>query len=140
MSPSESCVFCKIVAGEIPSAKVFEDEHCLAFMDIGPLAPGHLLIIPKGHIELLWDLPPDTAAAIMAQLPRLSRAVMDATGAEGCNVLQNNGRASGQEVEHLHFHIIPRRTGDGLGYRWLPGSYGEGEMEAMWRNLLGKIQ
>ena len=138
--PTESCIFCKIVAGEVPSSKVFEDERCLAFLDIGPLAPGHLLVIPKQHAVHLWDLDGESVAAITARLPRLARAVMGCTGAEGCNLLQNNGRASGQEVQHVHFHIIPRRTQDGLGYRWLPGTYGPGEMEAMQQAIRGKVQ
>lgn len=130
-SQNEDCIFCKIVAGEIPAAKVYEDDHCLAFMDIGPLAPGHLLVIPKTHYERLWEMDAATAKGIAEQLGSLSQAVMQATGAEGCNLLQNNGQASGQVVMHVHFHIIPRRSGDGLGYRWNPGTYAEGEMEAM---------
>jgi histidine triad (HIT) family protein len=139
LDANESCVFCKIVAGEIPSSKIFEDAHCLAFLDIGPLAPGHLLIIPKQHAECLWDLDASIVAGMGSQLPRLARAVMDATGAEGCNILQNNGPASGQEVPHVHFHIIPRQTGDGLGYRWLPKGYGPGELEAMQQKILGRM-
>lgn len=135
----DSCIFCRIAAGEIPSAKVFEDDHCLAFLDIGPLAPGHLLVIPKQHAERLWELGAAVTAVIGAELPRLAQAVVRATGAEGCNVLQNNGKASGQEVGHVHFHIIPRRTGDGLGYRWLPKAYAEGEMEVIQQKLLAEI-
>jgi len=138
--PTESCIFCKIVAGEVPSSRVLEDETCLAFLDIGPLAPGHLLVIPKTHAMHLWDLDDQTVAAIGAQLPRLARAVTEATGAEGCNILQNNGRASGQVVEHVHFHIIPRRAEDGLGYRWVPGTYGPGQMAACQKEIRGKLQ
>ncbi len=133
-------MFCKIVAGEIPSSKVFEDDYCLAFLDIGPLAPGHLLVIPKTHADRLWDLAGQTASAIGAQLPRLARAVMAATGAAGCNILQNNGQVSGQVVEHVHFHIIPRRAEDGLGYRWPAGSYGEGEMGSMQQKIQDVLQ
>lgn len=138
-SSAESCIFCKIVAGQIPSAKVFEDAHCLAFLDIGPLAPGHLLVVPKAHVERIWQLDAETASAIGVALAGLAKAVVDATGAEGCNVLQNNGQASGQEVPHAHFHIIPRRTGDGLGYRWLPKSYGPDEMDALRDQIAAKI-
>lgn len=138
--PKDSCIFCKIVAGDIPSAKVFQDERCLAFLDIGPLSPGHLLVIPKQHVERIWELNAETASAIAAVLPRLSKAVMEATGAEGCNILQNNGEASGQQVGHLHVHIIPRKAGDGLGYRWPAGSYGEGELDAMRQKVLSSAE
>ena len=139
-APSELCVFCKIVAGAIPSSKVFEDERCLAFLDIGPLAPGHVLVFPKTHADRLWEVAPETASAIGAQLPRLARAVMEATGAAGCNILQNNGEVSGQVVEHVHFHIIPRRAADGLPYSWPAGSYGEGEMASMQRKIQDALQ
>ncbi len=136
----DDCIFCKMVAGEVPSSKVYEDDYCLAFMDIGPLAPGHLLVIPKGHYERLWEMDTDTAKGIAEQLGPLSKAVTEASGAEGCNLLQNNGQASGQVVMHVHFHIIPRKTGDGLGYRWNAGQYAEGEMEAMRQAIADKIE
>ncbi len=113
------CVFCRIAAGDIPATKVFEDDRCLAFMDIGPLADGHTLLIPKPHYEVLWDMPAEEVAHLAAKLPALGAAVRDAVDAQGVNVLQNNGRVSGQAVMHVHFHVIPRREGDGLGYRWL---------------------
>jgi len=112
------CVFCKIVAGEIPCTRVFEDETCLAFMDIGPLAPGHTLLIPKKHYEFLGEMPAEEVAHLAGHLPALARAVQEAMGADGLNVLQNNGQVSGQVVPHVHFHLIPRVPGDGLGYRW----------------------
>ncbi len=133
--PAESCVFCKIVAGQIPSSRVYEDEHCVAFLDIGPLAPGHLLVVPRQHAERLWDLDEATAAAIGARLAILTKAVVQATGAEGCNVLQNNGSAAQQEVAHAHYHVIPRRSGDGLGFRWRAGSYEPGQMETVQQEI-----
>ncbi len=135
----DSCIFCKIIAGEIPSAKVYEDDHCYCFLDIGPLAPGHLLVIPKAHVERMWEMAPDAAAALASVLPRLSKAVVDATGAEGCNILQNNGQASGQVVDHLHVHIIPRKTADGLGYRWNAGTYGDGEMDQVLEKIVAQL-
>lgn len=125
------CVFCRIVAGAIPSARVFEDEACLAFLDIGPLSEGHLLLVPKRHYERITDMPAEDVASLMHPVPMLARAVVKATGAGGFNVLQNNGRVSGQEVPHVHIHIIPRREGDGLGYRWNAGKYGQGRMQAL---------
>lgn len=103
--------------------KVFEDDAVLAFLDINPLAEGHLLIIPKAHRERLEDMSPDEVATATRHLPRLARAVLAATGAQAYNVLQNNGSAAQQSVGHVHFHIIPRREGDSLGYRWPAGSY-----------------
>ncbi len=141
MSDSDSsCVFCRIIAGSIPSKRVFENEHCLAFLDIGPLAPGHLLVIPKRHATYLWDLDDSTAAVVAGSLPRLARAVVRASGADGCNLLQSNGEVSGQLVPHVHFHIIPRRAGDGLGYRWPARSYAEGEAEAIQTRIIEALK
>ena len=126
-----NCIFCKIVAGEIPCSKVFEGPAGLAFMDINPLQPGHVLLIPKAHYERLTDMPADELAELTKGLPKLTRGVVSATGADGFNVLQANGAVAGQVVPHVHFHIIPRREGDGLGFRGKPGEYAEGEMEAM---------
>jgi len=112
------CVFCKIVAGEIPCTKVFEDGLCLAFMDIGPISPGHTLLIPKAHYETIHQMPADEAAHLARHIPSLAAAVQKAVRAEGINVLQNNGRCSGQEVFHVHVHLIPRWPEDSLGFRW----------------------
>ena len=117
-----NCLFCKIAAGQIPCHKLYEDDHVLAFLDIGPLSPGHCLIIPKEHYATLDQMPADLASACAAVLPKLSKAIITATGAAGWNVLQNNGAIAGQEINHVHFHIIPRADGDGLGYRWSPGT------------------
>lgn len=118
-----SCIFCKIVAGQIPCHRLYEDERVLSFLDIGPLATGHCLVIPKAHFQTLDMMPKDLAGACGALLPRLGAAVMAATDAPGWNVLQNNGPVAGQEVPHVHFHVIPRRPHDKLGYRWLPGPF-----------------
>jgi len=136
VSPTDpSCIFCRIVAGQIPALKVFEDDRALAFLDIGPLADGHVLLIPKDHHRDIRDLPPETLAAISAHLPRLATAVMQATGATGLNLLQNSGASSGQAVFHVHFHLIPRREGDKLGFRWNAGSYAAGAAED-WRQRI----
>jgi histidine triad (HIT) family protein len=114
----QDCIFCKIIRGEIPCQRVYEDEHLLAFLDIQPLAPGHTVVIPRHHAELLDQLPAEWATAIGCALGRLGRTVVRVTGATGYNVLQNNGAVAEQAVPHVHFHLIPRRAGDGLGYRW----------------------
>lgn len=116
------CVFCKVVAGELPCTKVYEDDHALAFMDINPTSRGHLLVIPKGHYESLLSTPVDELKKIVSVLPKLAAAAVKAVDAEGFNVLQSNSPCAGQVVMHAHFHIVPRRTGDGigLGFRQAP--------------------
>lgn len=126
------CIFCKIMAGEIPSARVYEDDAKVAFMDIGPVQPGHVLLIPKAHYELLTDVPAEVAADLFGVLPRLARAVVKAARADGFNVFQTNGACSGQVVPHVHIHIIPRHEKDGYSFHWRAGSYAEGEIES-WR-------
>ena len=125
------CIFCKIVGGEIPSERVYEDEQCIAFLDINPIAAGHTLLIPRVHHENLLDTPREVLDALMAAAPKVAKAVLAATGGEGFNFFQFNGSCAGQEVFHIHFHIIPRRGGDGVSYQWEQGQYGEGEMAAL---------
>ena len=119
-------IFDRIVRGEIPSHKVYEDEHVFAFLDINPIAKGHTLVVPKEGKAYLHELSDDSAAALGRVLPRLCRAVMKATGATAYNVLQNNGSAAHQAVFHVHFHIIPKHAKEGLGIGWYPSSL-EGE-------------
>ncbi len=115
-------VFGKILRGEIPAHRVYEDEHVLAFLDVAPLAPGHLLVIPKEPAETVDQLSDEASAAIGRVLPRLCRAVTSATGCSAYNILQNNGRAAHQVVMHVHFHIIPKPSTDaGLGIGWPAG-------------------
>lgn len=109
----EDCIFCQIVAGEIPSHTVYEDDDVFAFLDANPLSPGHTLVIPKEHHERLNDLPDDVADDLYETLHELIPAVEDAVDAPASNVGFNNGEASGQEVPHVHGHIIPRFEGDG---------------------------
>ncbi|MFH1278618.1 MAG: HIT family protein [Candidatus Eisenbacteria bacterium] len=118
-------IFTKILSGEIPCHKVYEDDFVMAFLDIGPLSEGHTLVIPKEPAETIDLLSAESAAAIGRVLPALSRAVLKATGAVHFNVLQNNGRPAHQYVDHVHFHIIPRfgegDAGPGLGITWNSG-------------------
>ena len=130
-SGSADCVFCKIIAGDIPCHRVFENEHLLAFLDIAPLARGHTVVIPKAHAERLDQLDPEVVAEIGRRLGRIGRRVVSATAADGYNVLQNNGGVAGQVVPHVHFHIIPRRSDDGLGYRWNAKSAAQDELAAL---------
>ena len=119
-------IFAKILAGEIPCHRVYEDDKVLAFLDVNPLSRGHVLVIPKEPAETLDQLSDDSAAAIGRVLPRLSRAVMAATGARHYNVLQNNGAPAHQAVFHVHFHIIPRFDDSGLGIDWPAGKLVDG--------------
>jgi len=112
-------IFSKIIAGQIPAFKVYEDEYVLAFLDIGPLSRGHTLVVPKEPAETLDKLSDDSAAALGRVLPRLCRAVIEATGVVDYNVLENNGAAAHQAVRHVHFHIIPKPDRErGLGVHW----------------------
>ena len=136
MNPQQSTIFDKIISGEIPCHKVYEDDDVLAFLDIGPLSPGHTLVIPKERKAFLHELSEDSAAAIGRVLPRLCRAILGATGAEHYNILQNNGSDAHQVVKHVHFHIIPKLDDRGLGIAWNAGSLGEDQG----RSLLQKIR
>ena len=112
-------IFSKIIRGQIPCHKVYEDELVLAFLDIGPLSRGHLLVVPKEEVGMLHELSAVSAEAIGRVLPKLCRAVMRSTGATAYNVLQNNGSLAHQAVDHVHFHIIPKYPDDGgLGITW----------------------
>lgn len=119
-------IFDKILDGEIPCHRVYEDDEVLAFLDVGPLSKGHTLVIPKERKAHLHELSDNSAAAIGRVLPRLCRAVMAATGAEAYNVLQNNGAAAHQAVFHVHFHIIPKVGDAGLGIGWKSGRVEDG--------------
>ncbi len=125
------CVFCKILDGRVPAVKVLQDDACLAFLDIGPLAEGHVLLIPADHAETLDKLTADQAGAMLRNLPALVRAVQSATGCEGVNVLQNNGRVAHQVVGHVHFHIIPRNPGDAFHFNWPAGKYPDRRAEEL---------
>jgi len=129
MTSDGNCIFCKIVAGEVPCVKVLEDETALSFLDIGPLAEGHVLLIPKEHVETVDQMSPDAAARLLCHLPALVSAVRAVTKCEGVNVLQNNGRVAHQFVPHVHFHIIPRNANDAFHFNWPAGKYAQGRAE-----------
>lgn len=127
----ENCIFCKIVRGEIPSAKVLENEKVLAFLDINPVSKGHTLVIPKIHYGAYPEMPLDILAALGEALQKIGRAVKSQLDFAGFNILLNNDRAAGQLIDHSHFHLIPRNVGDGV-MDWPPvRSYAEGEMESI---------
>jgi|TARA_B110001454_G_C12322261_1_gene268303 histidine triad (HIT) family protein len=124
-------IFKKILDGEIPCHRVYEDEHVLAFLDVAPLSKGHTLVIPKQVASSLHALSEESGAALGSALVKVSKAIVKATGAKDYNVLQNNGKIAGQAVFHVHFHIIPKYTkDDGLVLVWNPSSSFDGEVLA----------
>ena len=136
---ADNCIFCKIAAGQIPSVKIYEDENVLAFLDIGPISDGHTLVIPRQHYTKLHECPPQVLACVASVLPKVASAVFGAMEADGYNVLCNNGKAAGQLVEHLHFHIIPRKTGDGVFNRWPAFKYPQGKVEEIAEKIRAKL-
>lgn len=129
-----SCVFCKMVAGEIPLYKVYENDEVLAFLDNNPVNYGHTLIIPKEHHENLIDTPDDLLCEIITVVKKLAPAVKAAVGLKAHNVIVNSGEEAGQVVFHTHFHIIPRFKGDGFG-KFRVGPYKEGQAEKMVKKI-----
>ena len=128
---SEACIFCKIVKGEIPAAKVYEGKKFIAFLDISPANKGHALMIPKKHYEKIEEMPDEDGKEFGELQVKIAKSVMKATNAEGFNLLLNNGKAAGQEVMHAHMHIQPRFSSDDLHYKWTHKKYEEGEMKQM---------
>jgi histidine triad (HIT) family protein len=120
---SADCLFCKIVQGEIPSAKILETDDAVAFLDINPVIQGHVLVVPKTHHRDLTELSETVAAHVGAILPRLCRAIQAATGADGLNVIVNIGPAAGQTVNHGHWHLIPRFHDDPVNWPWPHAEY-----------------
>lgn len=104
----ENCIFCKIVTGEIPSAKIYEDENVYAFLDISQVTKGHTLVVPKVHKETIFELTPDMAGPIFESVKKVADAIQKAYSPKGLNLLNNNGKTAGQTVFHYHIHLIPR--------------------------------
>ena len=120
-------LFEKIIAGDIPCYKVYEDEFVFAFLDIAPLSKGHTLVIPKEAVAYLHELSEDSAKALGKALVKVSAAVLEATGSTAYNILQNNGAEAHQVVDHVHFHIIPKFGDEGLAIEWVPNELVDGE-------------
>lgn len=131
----DDCVFCKMVTGTIPAVRIYEDDTVLAFLDIGPLSDGHALVIPKQHCASAHECQADVLAEVGRRLGTIAAAVARAMQADGYNILCNNGRAAGQVVDHLHFHVIPRKTGDGVFTQWRAGKYPEGRIEQIAKKI-----
>jgi len=131
MLPNSDCIFCKIVEGAIPSTKLFEDDSCIAILDINPITFGHSLYIAKEHYATLLDVPEGKLGGIIKNLPKVVSALLKATGCEGFNIIQNNTRCAGQLVPHLHFHLVPRRPGDPIRFNWQIQPYNKDESQKL---------
>lgn len=133
----ENCIFCKILNDEIPCHKVYEDENCLAFLDIAPVNPGHVLVIPKKHFENMEEIPADELANLIIGVKQVGCLIKSKLHCDGYNITVNNDPIAGQIVPHLHFHLIPRKQGDGLTL-WPQGGYKQGEAEEICQKLMSK--
>jgi|SRR5579862_2239212 len=120
MAADPDCIFCKIVAGQVPSFKLCEDAETLAFMDINPVHDGHCLVIPKAHYPTVFDIAPEAFAAVARVTARVAAAVNAALQSDGLNLIQANGKGAAQSVGHFHMHVLPRHLGDGLLVNWTP--------------------
>ncbi|KAG7117483.1 Hit family protein 1 like [Verticillium longisporum] len=136
MTSLASCIFCRIVKGEIPCFKLFESDKTLAYLDINPLSRGHALVIPKHHGAKLTDIPDDHLMEILPVVKKL----VNATGSVDYNILQNNGRAAHQMVDHVHFHMIPKpNETEGLGIRWPQQQTDMDKLKALFEELKPKV-
>lgn len=121
----DNCIFCKIAAGEIPSATIYEDEDFRVILDIEPASKGHALILPKEHYANLYELPDELAAKVLVVAKKVIAQMTEIVGCDGYNVLQNNGEAAGQTVFHFHTHLIPRYKDDDVTITWNHGKLAE---------------
>ena len=138
----EDCIFCKIINGDLPSAKVYEDEHVYAFLDLSQVTKGHTLVIPKTHTKNIYETPPEVAKELFARIPNIANAVKATYKPAGMNLLNNNEAPADQSVFHLHIHIIPR-YGDGDGYssNWVTHNdeYTPEKLQEMAKDISTKI-
>ena len=138
MAEDNDCLFCKIIAGEIPSSKIYEDDFSFAFLDIWPVNKGHVLVVPKKHCINLMDIPDDDLGELMITAKKMAIAVKAATGCDGISLAMSNEKAAGQEVFHAHVHIMPRFATDGLKH-WPHKNYEPGEMEKVCEQIKEKL-
>ncbi len=135
-----NCIFCKIIAGEIPASTVYEDEDFKAIIDIFPAAKGHVIILPKKHCDNLYELDEDIAAKALSVAKKIAIAVKEELDCDGINLVQNNGEAAGQTVFHFHMHVIPRYSSDKVQITWTQGTYEDGEANALASSIRAKIK
>ena len=130
-----NCIFCKIANGEIPSTTLYEDEDFRVILDLGPATRGHALLLPKNHFANLFELDDETAQKAILVAKKMAGKMKDALGADGFNLVQNNGEAAGQTVFHFHMHLIPRYVNDGQKILWTPGESTPEELEEVRRTI-----
>jgi len=128
------CIFCKIVAGEIPSYKIYEDKNTFAFLDIKPINPGHVLVVSKKHYQNIEEITEDDLRDLILVVKKIGAILKTKLGVAGYNVYENNDPVAGQAVPHIHFHVIPRTENDGFKY-WQGGSYSLGQADDLVRKL-----
>jgi len=132
---SEACIFCKIIKGEIPSTKIYEDKEVLSFLDINPANKGHALVIPKKHYETLIDIPEKEIGKIMEAVQKIARMIEKNLKPDGYNILMSNHEAAEQVINHAHIHIIPRYKTDNFKLTWTHKKYEEKEIEAVKKKI-----
>lgn len=133
-----NCIFCKIANGEIPSTTLYEDEDFRVILDLGPATRGHALLLPKNHFANLFELDDETAQKAILVAKKMAGKMKDALGADGFNLVQNNGEAAGQTVFHFHMHLIPRYENDNAGILWEPGETTPEDMDEVKRLVDGE--
>lgn len=136
----DTCLFCKIIAREIPSSKIYEDERCYAFLDLHPINIGHTLLVPKEHSANLYEMRDDTLAVLAPIIKKVAIAIKKALNADGVNIEMNNDPVAGQIIFHSHIHIIPRFQGDGFKHWHSPRDYHEGEMGEVAKKISAVIE
>ncbi len=127
----DSCIFCKIIKGEIPSSTIYEDENVKVILDIEPAAKGHAILLVKQHVANVFELDAELAGKVYSVVPKVAAAIKKELGCDGMNILQNNGVEAGQTVFHLHIHFIPRWKDDSINIKWNKLSYADGEAAAL---------
>ena len=130
-----NCIFCLIANGDIPSRTICEDEKFRVILDNGPATRGHALVLPKEHFANLFEIPGEWAAAAAVMAQKAATLIRDKLGADGVNIVQNNGETAGQTVHHYHIHVIPRYKGDGQHILWKPGSPSAEELDGVLKDL-----
>jgi histidine triad (HIT) family protein len=135
----DDCIFCKIVRGEMPADRIFEDDATFSFLTIGPNNPGHALVIPKSHASNIYEMADDSLASVIKSVKKLAKAVKETVHADGVNIIMNNEPAAGQVVFHAHIHVIPRHKDDGLKHWEQRYTYGEGEGQQLAQKISSAI-
>ncbi|MFZ2447210.1 MAG: HIT family protein [Syntrophobacteraceae bacterium] len=134
------CIFCQIIRGQLPCAKVYEDERVISFLDINPVNAGHTLVVPKTHYETLFDIPAEALQECTLAAQKIARAVFKGTKAVGLNFFQNNFRPAGQLIDHVHFHLIPRYPQDNFLTSWPGKPYQQGELEKVLKKIKAEYE